>query len=90
MKLSENLFDPEPTPRMEREQRLRLFQQLHQSPEHEDMIYAELWRRANWFRMCEFCQLPYGEHPFFDEYLSGDPYMVPTDHRLCSGDVIHP
>jgi hypothetical protein len=85
----ENPYDPAPIPRLERDRRLRLFQQLHQSPELEDMLDAELWRRANWFLRCELCQLPYGEHAPFDEYLFGDPHLDPTDHRLCSGEVIH-
>lgn len=82
--------DPEPSPRLEREQRLRLFQQLHQSPEHEDMINADMWRRANRFLLCESCKLTYGEHSPYDEYLFGDPYVDLTDHRLCNGEVIHP
>lgn len=76
--------------RLERESRLRLFQQLHQSPDFEDMDYADMWRRASGRMKCEICQLLYREHPLYDEYLFGDPYGEPTDHRLCNGDVIHP
>jgi hypothetical protein len=82
-------YDPKLTSRLEREQRLRLFQQLHQSPEHEDMTDADIWRRGNWFLLCELCQLTYMEHPLFDEYLFSDPGDL-TDHRLCNGDIIHP
>jgi hypothetical protein len=85
-----DLYDPEPTTRSERESKLRLFEQLHQSPEHEDMVYAGIWRRANWFLLCELCQLPYGEHPWYDEYSLGDQHRELTDHRLCNGDVVHP
>ncbi len=86
----QNPYDPDPTPKLEREQRLHLFEQLHQSPEFEDMDYADMWRRASGFMRCKKCGLPYREHPPYDEYLFGDPYIEPTDHRLCNGDVIHP
>jgi hypothetical protein len=86
----ENPYDPEPTSRVEREQRLRLFQQLHQSPDLDDMHWADMWHRAGGFMQCRYCGLPYREHPLYDEYLCGDAWDDPTDHRLCNGDVIHP
>jgi hypothetical protein len=86
----EDPYDPEPTPRIEREHRLRLFQQLHQSPDEEEMVRYFMWRRANGHMKCKLCQLPYREHPLYDEYLTSDPWEDPTDHRLCNGDVIHP
>lgn len=80
-------YDPDPTPKLEREQRLRLFQQLHQAPEMEDMDHADIWRRGNGFILCKLCKCPCREHPLFDEFLF---YVEPTDRRLCNGDVIHP
>ncbi len=86
----DNVYDPEPMPRLEREQRLRLFEQLHQSPDIEDMCRDFTWRRASGFMKCSHCCLPYREHPLYDEYIYGDPWGDLTDHRLCNGDVIHP
>ncbi len=90
MKLDDNPYDPEPTPRLLREQRLRLFQQLHQSPDIEDMCKDFMWRRASGHMKCEHCHLPYREHPLYGEYLAINSWEEPTDHRLCNGDVIHP
>jgi hypothetical protein len=83
----EDPHNPAPTVRSERESRLRLFEQLHQSPDDEAMDYAEISYRANWFLLCEHCGLSYGEHPQYDEFIV---YGELTDHRLCNGDVIHP
>lgn len=87
MKLYADPYNPEKTEWPECETRQRLFGQLHQSPDEEAMWKAEIAYRANWFLLCTYCGLPYGEHPLYDEYVV---YGEPTDHRLCDGEVIHP
>lgn len=81
-------YDPEPTSRLEREVRLRLFEQLHQSPPHEDMVNDFTWRRANGHMRCQYCDLLYREHPYgeedFQNIESGS-----MDHRLCDGSIVH-
>lgn len=79
-------YDPEPTPQLEREQRLRLFQQVHQSPDEESIYLGALWRRSSGYTPCEYCQLPNREHPLFDEFFG---WNEPVDRRLCSGEIVH-
>jgi hypothetical protein len=89
MKLPDDPCNPEPTPRLEREQRLRLFQQLHQSPEHEVMVEDFTYRRASGKMKCFHCRLLYREHPHAEGggMISQEGY--PIDHRLCNGDIVH-
>lgn len=64
---------------LEREQRLRLFGQLHQNDDPE-------WRRASGSMLCPFCSLAYRYHLNDEEHpLWGDGF----DKRLCNGDVVH-
>jgi hypothetical protein len=79
MMMYKDLFDETPTPRLERERRLRLFQQMHQSLE---------WRRASGGVRCEYCSLLYREYLLSEEGPC-DPYEGPIDHRLCGGDIVH-
>ncbi|MEN9338163.1 MAG: hypothetical protein RIQ41_477 [Candidatus Parcubacteria bacterium] len=83
----EDPHDPEPAPQLLREWRLRLFQQLHQSPDSEDLEPAGLWRRANGYIRCRLCWLPYREHPVSEESVdwNGEAF----DNRLCNGEVVH-
>lgn len=85
-----NPHDPEPVPKIFREQRLRLFEQLHQSPGEETMVQDGTWYRSSGGALCPHCQLTYRDHPLFDEYRYGNTWEELTDHRLCNGDVIHP
>ncbi len=59
--------------RLQRDAKLRLFQQMHQDYEPE-------WRRASGGCVCEICGLKYRDH--FDDT---DGF----DKRLCNGDVVH-
>lgn len=83
----EDPYEPETLPPLEREQRLRLFQQLHQSPDWEDMERFGMWRRSNGHMRCRCCTLPYRDHPLFEERVDyeGNPF----DNRLCNGTVVH-
>lgn len=83
----EDPHDPTPVPRLEREQRLRLFEQLHQAPEKGVMVGHLTSRRANGFVRCEHCLLVYRDH-YLDEE-SWDYNGEPFDRRLCNGDVVH-
>lgn len=57
-----------------RDDRLRLFQQLHQDDDPE-------WYRSNGNCVCTLCGLTYRQHPQEEEFN--------VDHRLCNGDVVH-
>lgn len=81
----ENLFYQKRVSLLEREQRLRLFEQLHQSP--DDLESANLWRRSSGYMRCTLCGLSYREHPLSLE--SFDQYGEPFDNRLCDGEVVH-
>lgn len=61
---------------LDREARLRLFQQLHQNDD-------PTWYRAAGGCRCELCGLTYHEHPIELETRTD------IDHRLCDGDVVH-
>ena len=64
---------------MEREAKMRLFQQLHQDDDPE-------WYRANGSVKCGLCGVLYRCHPYSLEHpLWGEV----VDHRLCNGDVVH-
>lgn len=80
-------YDPEPVSELQRDMCQRTFQQMHQSPEYEDMTCAELYRRSNLYILCEHCGLPHREHPYYDEYLG--LRAEPIDHRLCGGEIVH-
>lgn len=73
----------------ERELRLRLFQQLHQSPDEEAMTSVHMARRDHRWRICEHCGMAYIFHPLYVEFLSEFLASDPTDNRLCNGDVVH-
>jgi hypothetical protein len=71
------MHDPYETPYIHpvyRDQRLRLFQQLHQDDD-------PVWHRSNGHMKCGLCGLPYRDHPVEEEYN--------VDHRLCDGRVVH-
>lgn len=57
-----------------REDRLRLFQQLHQD---DDIV----WHRSSGACICELCGLEYRQHPQ-EEYFN-------VDRRLCDGRIVH-
>mgnify|MGYP001573054053 CR=1 FL=1 len=57
-----------------RDQRLRLFQQLHQDDD-------PVWHRANGGVICQICGLQCRYHPVEEGYN--------IDHRLCDGRVVH-
>lgn len=59
---------------LERENVLRLFDQLHQDNEND-------WRRSSGNMFCEHCKLQYRHHPVEQFYN--------TDHRLCNGYTVH-
>ena len=61
--------------RLEREARLRLFQQMHQDDDQDN------WRRASGQMYCVYCKLQYWMHPVEEIYN--------VDHRLCNGDIVH-
>lgn len=64
---------------LERDARLRLFQQIHQNDNYE-------WYRAAGGCICRNCGLTYREH--YDDLehpLNSGEY----DKRLCNGDVVH-
>ncbi len=61
---------------LERESKLRLFQQLHQEPE-----YPTEWRRASGRQRCLLCGLKYSDHPV-ESIFNLDP-------RLCDGTIVH-
>jgi hypothetical protein len=52
----------------------RLFPQLHQSIDED-------WHRASGQMTCRYCGLLYRQHAKEEIYN--------TDHRLCSGTVVH-
>jgi hypothetical protein len=60
--------------RLEREQVLRLFQQLHQDMDDD-------WYRASGEMYCEHCGLQYRNHPI-EEFFN-------IDRRLCNGETVH-
>ena len=60
--------------RLEKENVLRLFQQLHQDIEED-------WYRSNGSILCQCCGLPYRDHPT-EEFFN-------TDKRLCDGFTVH-
>lgn len=62
-----------------REQKLRLFQQLHQN---DDVILY----RSSGSVICPMCGLTYREH-IRDEEHPGYEYSM--DIRLCNGEVVH-
>jgi len=71
--------------RLEREARMRLFQQLHQN---DDPDLGERRRRPNGKMRCPLCCCQYREHPpFLEEYGWG--YGGDYDPRLCTGEVVH-
>lgn len=75
--------------RLEREARLRLFQQLHQGPDPEDAeLYGFFLRRASGDVLCEHCGLEYRLHPY-DEEGPVDCEGRPFHHRLCGGETAH-
>lgn len=57
-----------------REQRFRLFQQLHQDDD-------PVWHRASGACICDKCGLPYRDHPVEEEFN--------IDRRLCDGRIVH-
>ena len=65
-----------------RENRLRMFQSLHQNDDPE-------FYRADGDSICSVCNLKYKEHPSDEEhaylYYNGEVY----DRRLCNGDIVH-
>lgn len=61
---------------LERESKLRLFQQLHQEPE-----YPTEWRRASGRQRCLLCGLKYSDQPV-ESIFNLDP-------RLCDGTIVH-
>jgi hypothetical protein len=66
---------------LQREQILRLFQQLHQND-----FYYEYWRRSSGSMGCEKCGLQYREHLNDEEHPHvGDGF----DKRICNGDIVH-
>ena len=75
--------------RLEREARLRLFQQLHQGLDPEDADrYDFFFRRANGSVLCEHCGLEYRVHPY-DEEGPVNCDGRPCHHRLCGGETAH-
>lgn len=60
--------------RLLNDQKLRLFQQLHQDDDPE-------YYRASGSCKCPICGLEYRDHP-------EDP-IYDIDHRLCNGDIVH-
>lgn len=70
--------------KLERESRMRLFQQLHQN---DDPDCGEMRRRPNGEILCGLCGLEYNHHPLFEEERSSDSFQ--TDVRLCTGEVVH-
>ena len=62
---------------LEREQILRLFQQMHQDD--------DVWYRASGSMYCEICGLQYGYHPI-DQTTYSD---INFDRRLCNGKTVH-
>ncbi len=70
-----------------RESGQRLFEQLHQSYDH-DRKSGGGRRRPSGEMICHLCGCPYRSHPpFTEEYgwsFSGD-----WDPRLCDGEVVH-
>jgi hypothetical protein len=65
--------------RLERENVLRLFEQLHQN----DDAY---WRRASGSMYCSICGLQYRHHPpDMETPLVNEAY----DNRLCNGTIVH-
>lgn len=79
--------DPEPTPRLMREQRLRLFEQLHQSPDIDTLNLYDIYCRASGYTRCKHCGLPYRDHPLSEELV--DYEGRPFERRLCDGTVVH-
>lgn len=66
---------------LEREQVLRLFQQMHQND-----FYYDYWRRSSGKSLCVLCGLEHREHLYAEEYpLFPEGY----DKRLCNGDIVH-
>lgn len=70
--------------KLERESRMRLFQQLHQDDGPDK---GEMRRRPNGELLCRLCGVAYDFHPLFEEERGGDNFQ--TDRRLCDGEVVH-
>lgn len=71
-------------PLLVREIKLRLFQQLHQTPEVDGS--PVFWHRANGCVKCLVCGLEYREHFDAIEFpLAGETF----DKRLCDGTIVH-
>lgn len=74
--------------RLEREARLRLFQQLHQGLDTEDADRLGFFFRASGNVLCPHCGLEYRIHPY-DEEGPVNSEGRPFHHRLCGGETVH-
>ena len=65
--------------RLQIEERLRLFSQLHQNDD-------PVWYRSAGGMYCSYCGLTYRQH--FDN-LEHPGFDGSCDKRLCNGDIVH-
>lgn len=69
---------------LQREQKLRLFQQMHQND-----FYDDYWRRGSGSSICTLCGLEFRDHLNDEENPLGGWGEIYYDKRLCNGNIRH-